>query len=171
MLPLAGGTIGSRAPARLVAAQGVTNMAKILAVLYDDPVDGYPPQYARNDIPKIDHYDGGMTTPTPSKVDFGNVVAGVLRRIAVDWIVVKNGENFCHVCHSLCCDKACRRAAPDRAPNERQHPAAVSLFIRGSRSPMRRSASSFAFPLSAIGGRCFFAPLRSPMPMTSCSAP
>ena len=45
-------------------------MAKILAVLYDDPVDGYPPKYARNDIPKIDHYDGGMTTPTPSKVDF-----------------------------------------------------------------------------------------------------
>src|SRR5665648_1253902 len=70
MLPLAGGTIGSRAPARLVAAQGVTNMAKILAVLYDDPVDGYPPQYARNDSPKLDHYDGGMTTPTPSKVDF-----------------------------------------------------------------------------------------------------
>ncbi len=45
-------------------------MAKILAVLYPDPVDGYPPKYARDDIPKIDHYPGGMTTPTPSKVDF-----------------------------------------------------------------------------------------------------
>jgi formate dehydrogenase len=45
-------------------------MAKVLAVLYDDPVDGYPPKYARDDIPKIDHYPGGMTTPTPSKVDF-----------------------------------------------------------------------------------------------------
>jgi formate dehydrogenase len=45
-------------------------MAKVLAVLYDDPVDGYPPEYARTDIPKIDHYAGGMTTPTPSKVDF-----------------------------------------------------------------------------------------------------
>jgi len=45
-------------------------MAKVLAVLYDDPVAGYPPKYARDDIPKIDHYDGGMTTPTPSKIDF-----------------------------------------------------------------------------------------------------
>ena len=45
-------------------------MAKVLAVLYDDPVDGYPPKYARDDIPKIDHYPGGQTTPTPSKIDF-----------------------------------------------------------------------------------------------------
>ncbi len=45
-------------------------MAKVLAVLYDDPVDGYPKTYARDDIPKIDHYPGGMTTPTPSKIDF-----------------------------------------------------------------------------------------------------
>ena len=45
-------------------------MAKVLAVLYDDPVDGYPPEYARDDIPKIDHYPDGMTTPTPSKIDF-----------------------------------------------------------------------------------------------------
>ena len=45
-------------------------MAKVLAVLYDDPVTGYPKQYARDDIPKIDHYPGGMTAPTPSKIDF-----------------------------------------------------------------------------------------------------
>ena len=45
-------------------------MAKILCVLYDDPVDGYPPKYARDDIPKIDHYPDGMTTPSPSKIDF-----------------------------------------------------------------------------------------------------
>jgi formate dehydrogenase len=45
-------------------------MAKVLCVLYDDPVDGYPPEYARDSIPKIDHYPDGMTTPTPSKIDF-----------------------------------------------------------------------------------------------------
>jgi formate dehydrogenase len=45
-------------------------MAKVLAVLYDDPVDGYPPKYARDNIPTIDHYPGGQTTPTPSKIDF-----------------------------------------------------------------------------------------------------
>jgi formate dehydrogenase len=45
-------------------------MAKVLCVLYDDPVTGYPPAYARDSIPKIDHYPDGMTTPTPSKIDF-----------------------------------------------------------------------------------------------------
>jgi formate dehydrogenase len=45
-------------------------MAKVLCVLYDDPVDGYPPTYARPDIPKIDSYPGGQTTPTPEAIDF-----------------------------------------------------------------------------------------------------
>ncbi|HXG77970.1 MAG TPA: NAD-dependent formate dehydrogenase, partial [Methyloceanibacter sp.] len=45
-------------------------MAKVLCVLYDDPLNGYPPTYARDDIPRIDRYPDGMTTPTPSKIDF-----------------------------------------------------------------------------------------------------
>ena len=45
-------------------------MAKIVCVLYDDPVDGYPPAYARDDIPKIESYPDGQTTPTPSAIDF-----------------------------------------------------------------------------------------------------
>ncbi|HET9574388.1 MAG TPA: NAD-dependent formate dehydrogenase [Methyloceanibacter sp.] len=45
-------------------------MAKVLCVLYDDPVDGYPPAYARDSIPKLDHYPDGMTLPSPSKIDF-----------------------------------------------------------------------------------------------------
>jgi formate dehydrogenase len=45
-------------------------MAKVLCVLYDDPVDGYPPQYARDDIPKLEHYPGGQTMPTPGTIDF-----------------------------------------------------------------------------------------------------
>jgi formate dehydrogenase len=45
-------------------------MAKVLCVLYDDPVDGYPPQYARDDIPKIERYPDGQTTPTPEAIDF-----------------------------------------------------------------------------------------------------
>jgi len=43
---------------------------KILLVLYDDPVDGYPKKYARDSIPKITHYPDGMTTPTPHNIDF-----------------------------------------------------------------------------------------------------
>ena len=45
-------------------------MAKIVCVLYDDPVDGYPKSYARDDIPRIDRYPDGQTAPTPKAIDF-----------------------------------------------------------------------------------------------------
>src|ERR1700757_2065954 len=45
-------------------------MAKIVCVLYDDPIDGYPTVYARDGLPKIDHYPGGQTVPTPKAIDF-----------------------------------------------------------------------------------------------------
>jgi formate dehydrogenase len=45
-------------------------MAKVLCVLYDDPIDGYPPKYARDGLPKLTGYPGGQTLPSPSAVDF-----------------------------------------------------------------------------------------------------
>jgi formate dehydrogenase len=45
-------------------------MAKIVCVLYEDPVTGYPRTYARDDIPNIERYPGGQTTPTPKSIDF-----------------------------------------------------------------------------------------------------
>ena len=45
-------------------------MAKILCVLYDDPVDGYPRSYARDDVPTLTRYPDGQLLPTPSKIDF-----------------------------------------------------------------------------------------------------
>jgi formate dehydrogenase len=45
-------------------------MAKILCVLYPDPVDGYPPRYARDDIPALRGYPNGQTLPTPEAIDF-----------------------------------------------------------------------------------------------------
>ena len=45
-------------------------MAKVVCVLYDDPVDGYPSTYPRDDLPHLDHYPGGQTLPTPSAIDF-----------------------------------------------------------------------------------------------------
>ncbi|MCK2241469.1 MULTISPECIES: NAD-dependent formate dehydrogenase [unclassified Crossiella] len=45
-------------------------MAKVLCVLYDDPVDGYPTGYARDDLPHLDAYPGGQTLPTPQAIDF-----------------------------------------------------------------------------------------------------
>jgi formate dehydrogenase len=45
-------------------------MATVLCVLYDDPVDGYPPPYARDEIPRIHGYPGGQTAPTPEGIAF-----------------------------------------------------------------------------------------------------
>jgi len=45
-------------------------MAKVLCVLYDDPVTGYPKTYARDTIPKVERYADGQTTPTPKGIDF-----------------------------------------------------------------------------------------------------
>lgn len=39
-------------------------------VLYPDPIDGYPPKYARDSIPVIRSYPDGSTLPTPEKIDF-----------------------------------------------------------------------------------------------------
>ena len=45
-------------------------MSKIVCVLYDDPVTGYPKTYARADLPKLTHYPGGQTMPSPQAIDF-----------------------------------------------------------------------------------------------------
>src|ERR671919_522817 len=46
------------------------SMAKVLCVLYDDPVEGYPTSYARDSIPRIERYPSGQTVPTPKAIDF-----------------------------------------------------------------------------------------------------
>jgi len=45
-------------------------MAKVLCVLYDDPITGYPKTYPRDDLPKLERYPGGQTLPTPKSIDF-----------------------------------------------------------------------------------------------------
>jgi len=66
-------------------------MAKILCVLYPDPVGGHPTKYARDGIPRIDHYPGGQTAPTPKGSDIkpgellGDVTGGLgLRKFCKD---------------------------------------------------------------------------------------
>ena len=45
-------------------------MAKVICVLYDDPVTGYPKSYARDGLPKLERYPDGQTLPTPKTIDF-----------------------------------------------------------------------------------------------------
>jgi formate dehydrogenase len=45
-------------------------MATVLCVLYEDPIEGYPPEYPRDGLPEIRRYPDGQTTPTPAGVDF-----------------------------------------------------------------------------------------------------
>jgi formate dehydrogenase len=43
---------------------------KIVCVLYDDPVDGYPTGGPRDGLPEIRTYPDGQTLPTPEAIDF-----------------------------------------------------------------------------------------------------
>src|SRR5262249_23297366 len=64
------GTSTRRPPSRADEARGGRRMANVLCVLYADPVDGYPPDYPRDEIPAIERYHDGQTTPTPEGLDF-----------------------------------------------------------------------------------------------------
>ncbi len=71
-------------------------MAKVLAVLYPDPVDGYPKTYARDDIPTITEYPGGQTAPTPSAIDFkpGELLGSVSGELGLRKFLEKAGHTL-----------------------------------------------------------------------------
>jgi len=71
-------------------------MAKVLCVLYDDPVDGYPKSYARDDIPKITKYPDGQTAPTPSAIDFkpGELLGSVSGELGLRKFLEKAGHTL-----------------------------------------------------------------------------
>jgi formate dehydrogenase len=71
-------------------------MAKILCVLYDDPVDGFPKSYARDGLPKIDHYPGGQTLPTPKAIDFqpGSMLGSVSGELGLRKFLESQGHTL-----------------------------------------------------------------------------
>src|SRR5262249_54954729 len=71
-------------------------MAKILCVLYDDPVDGYPPAYARDEIPVIERYYDGQSTPTPEQIDFkpGELLGCVSGELGLRKFLESTGHGF-----------------------------------------------------------------------------
>jgi formate dehydrogenase len=71
-------------------------MAKILCVLYDDPIDGYPTSYARDSIPRIERYPGGQTAPTPKRLDFkpGELLGSVSGELGLRKFLENMGHTF-----------------------------------------------------------------------------
>src|SRR5205809_111502 len=75
---------------------GQAVVATGLCVLYADPVDGYPPSYARDAIPKIERYWGGQTTPAPTAIDFtpGELLGTVSGGLGLRRFLEEGGHRF-----------------------------------------------------------------------------
>jgi formate dehydrogenase len=71
-------------------------MANILCVLYDDPVDGYPPSYARDDVPRIERYPDGQSAPTPEGLGFrpGELVGCVSGELGLREFLEQGGHEL-----------------------------------------------------------------------------
>jgi formate dehydrogenase len=71
-------------------------MATVLCVLYDDPVDGHPPAYARDGIPTIERYPDGQSTPTPERIDFtpGDLLGSVSGELGLRGFLEERGHRF-----------------------------------------------------------------------------
>ncbi len=69
---------------------------KIVCVLYDDPVGGYPPQYARQGIPVLAAYPGGQTMPSPAAIDFvpGELLGSVSGGLGLRNFVESRGHSL-----------------------------------------------------------------------------
>ncbi|NOS75534.1 MAG: NAD-dependent formate dehydrogenase [Methyloglobulus sp.] len=71
-------------------------MSKVLCVLYDDPVTGYPKSYARDNIPTIKSYPGGQTLPTPKSIDFkpGQLLGSISGELGLRKFLKSAGHKF-----------------------------------------------------------------------------
>jgi formate dehydrogenase len=71
-------------------------MAKVLCVLYDDPVDGFPPRYAREEIPRIERYPDGQSTPSPRAIDFtpGELLGSVSGGLGLKRFLAEGGHEL-----------------------------------------------------------------------------
>lgn len=72
------------------------HMAKVVCVLYDDPVDGYPTSYARDSLPVIERYPDGQTLPTPKAIDFvpGSLLGSVSGELGLSNYLESQGHEL-----------------------------------------------------------------------------
>jgi len=90
-------------------------VAKILCVLYDDPVDGYPKSYARDTIPNITSYPGGQTVPSPKAIDFtpGELLGSVSGELGLRKFLEGLGHTFVVTSDKDGADSVFERELPD----------------------------------------------------------
>jgi len=90
-------------------------MAKVLCVLYDDPVGGYPKSYPRDDLPGIDRYPGGQTLPTPNAIDFkpGALLGSVSGELGLRTYLESNGHTLIVTADKDGADSVFERELPD----------------------------------------------------------
>ena len=71
-------------------------MAKILCVLYDDPITGYPKKLIRDEIPVLEKYPDGQTLPTPGKIDFipGQLLGSVSGELGLRKFLESQGHSL-----------------------------------------------------------------------------
>src|SRR5437773_9486360 len=90
-------------------------MANVLCVLYDDPVSGYPPSYARDGIPAIDGYYDGTSTPSPEEIDFtpGELLGSVSGELGLRKFLEERGHQLTVTSDKDGPDSAFERELPD----------------------------------------------------------
>ncbi|WP_431918503.1 NAD-dependent formate dehydrogenase [Nonomuraea jabiensis] len=71
-------------------------MAKVLCVLYDDPIDGYPTTYARDGLPALTGYPGGQRLPSPKAIDFtpGHLLGSVSGELGLRRFLEERGHTL-----------------------------------------------------------------------------
>ena len=69
---------------------------KVVCVLYDDPVRGYPPKYARPDIPILSEYPDGQSMPSPQGKDFtpGELLGSISGELGLGVFLKKRGHSL-----------------------------------------------------------------------------
>ncbi|NWA25733.1 NAD-dependent formate dehydrogenase [Pseudomonas gingeri] len=71
-------------------------MAKIVCVLYDDPITGQPETYARDGLPHLERYPDGQTLPSPKAIDFepGTLLGSVSGELGLRKYLESNGHTL-----------------------------------------------------------------------------
>lgn len=90
-------------------------MAKILCVLYDDPVTGFPQTYPRDSLPPLKAYPNGQSLPTPQAIDFkpGSLLGSVTGELGLRQYLESQGHTFIVTSDKEGPDSVFERELPD----------------------------------------------------------